>query len=122
MSCTHANAKRWNAKQAVNKVKRLYFSAKARAKEQHIPFTIVQADVLAAWPADGLCPALGLRLQHGVKKMQDASPTLDRLNGEWGYVPGNIAVLSSAANRAKGKLTADELGRIAAWMRSRGLS
>lgn len=87
-----------------------------------MPFTITEADVAAAWPLDNRCPALGLVLKHGVKKMQDASPTLDRKNDEWGYVPGNIAVISAAANRAKGKLTAEELGRIAAWMRSRGLS
>lgn len=54
--------------------------------------------------------------------MQDASPTLDRLNPAWGYTPTNIAVLSLAANRIKSNGTATELERIAAWMRSRGLN
>lgn len=64
---------------------------------------------------------LGLTLARGRGKMQDASPTLDRLNSQWGYEPGNIVVISLRANRAKGALTAHELTQIADWMRSKGL-
>lgn len=51
----------------------------------------------------------------------DASPSLDRVNPEWGYEPGNIAVISLAANRIKSSATADDLERVAAWMRLQGL-
>lgn len=122
MPCNRAGARRSNEQRAVDAVKRLYFSAKHRAKVQGLPFVISMEDVRAVWPADGKCPALGLRLEHGKKKMQDASPTLDRLNDAWGYEHGNIVVISAAANRAKGKLKASELEGIAAWMRGRGLS
>jgi hypothetical protein len=100
----------------------LYESAKARAVLAGAPFTITKHDIAAAWPKNGRCPALGIRLQHGTRSVQDASPTLDRLNGDWGYVPGNIAVISHAANRAKGNMTARQLAGIAAWMRRKGLS
>ncbi len=78
-------------------------------------------DILAVWPKDDKCPALGVPLSVGKQNHHDGSPTLDRLNNDWGYVPGNIAVISYAANRAKGNMRAQDLERIAAWMRSEGL-
>jgi hypothetical protein len=87
-----------------------------------MPFTITVEDVRAAFPADGLCPVLGIELQRGKDgKSQDASPTLDRMNNAWSYEPGNIVVMSQRANRAKGGLTARELDQIASWMRRNGL-
>lgn len=57
----------------------------------------------------------------GKGSSHDASLTLDRLNNAWGYTPGNIAVISMAANRAKGNLRAADLEKIAKWMRATGL-
>lgn len=74
------------------------------------------------YPADGKCPALGIRLERGKKQSQDASPSLDRLNPLWGYEPGNIAVISQKANRGKNSLTADELEKLSLWMRAKGLN
>lgn len=100
----------------------MYALAKSRAKKAGTPFTISLEDVRAAYPADGRCPVLGITLARGKNsKVIEASPTLDRLNNQWGYEPGNIAVISYRANRAKGGLTARELEQIATWMRSRGL-
>jgi hypothetical protein len=100
----------------------LHAIAKQRAKAKGMPFTITVDDVRAAYPADGYCPVLGIKLERGQNgKAKDASPTLDRLNGQWGYEPGNICVISHRANRAKGGLTAEELERIARWMRTKGL-
>lgn len=100
---------------------RLLDRAKQRSKENGIECSITLDDIRAAWPADGRCPALGIELKQGKGKMQDASPTLDRLNPAWGYTPNNIAVISLAANRIKSNGRASELEQIAAWMRSRGL-
>lgn len=86
-----------------------------------MPCTITPEDIRRAWPEDGRCPVLGIRLVAGQGTLHDASPTLDRMNGSWGYEPGNIAVISFRANRAKGGLTARELEQIAAWMRRQGL-
>lgn len=82
-------------------------------------FTITVDDVRRVWSRQ--CPVLGIHLRPGKGKVHDASPSLDRLNGAWGYEPGNIAVISYRANRAKGPLSAEEHERIAAWMRGNGL-
>jgi hypothetical protein len=100
----------------------LYQSAKMRAKREGAEFTITKDDIHAALPADGRCPVLGIPLRRGEGKAQDSSWTLDRVNPAWGYVPGNIAVISFVANRAKGSMTAEQLESIAQWMRARGLS
>lgn len=99
----------------------LWRSARARARKQGQRFTITVDDVRAAWPTDNRCPVLGIELVRGEGASQDSSATIDRLNGAWGYEPGNIAVISLAANRAKGNLRASELEQIARWMRAQGL-
>lgn len=101
---------------------RLFRYARERAREEGTEFTITVDDVRAAFPRDWVCPVLGARMTHGDGKSHDASPTLDRINPDWGYVPGNIAVMSYRANRAKGALRAFELEQIATWMRGRGLA
>ncbi len=75
----------------------------------------------ALWPADGRCPVLGTPFRPQRTGQGPNMATLDRLNNAWGYEPGNVAVLSMAANRAKSTLRAHELERIAAWMRRHGL-
>lgn len=100
----------------------MYESAKSRAQEKGIPFSITIDDVRAAWPPDGRCPALGIVLQRAKGAPNDTSPSLDRLNPEWGYIPGNIAVISQAANRIKNNATAAQLQQVAAYMRARGLA
>lgn len=61
------------------------------------------------------CPILGLELQPGVGRTHDASPTLDRIVPERGYVPGNVVVISMRANRLKSDAAVDELRRIASF-------
>lgn len=100
----------------------MFHSAKKRAKREGAEFTITKQDVRDAIPLDGRCPVLGSPMQRGRGKAQDSSFTLDRVNPEWGYTPGNIAVISFSANRAKGSLTAEQLESIARWMRAKGLS
>lgn len=99
----------------------LWRLAQQRARRGMTPFTITPDDVRAAWPHDGKCPILGLDLKRGRGYTHDATPTLDRINPAWGYEPGNIAIISMMANRAKSNLRATDLEKIAAWMRSRGL-
>lgn len=92
-----------------------------RARQQGVPFTITVEDVRAIYPADGRCPALGVRLTKGTGVATARSPSLDRLQPSWGYVPGNCAVISMAANRAKNNLRARDLDAVARWMRAQGL-
>ena len=45
----------------------------------------------------------------GAGAQGDNSPTLDRIDNSAGYVPGNVWVISSLANRCKNDLSADEI-------------
>lgn len=99
----------------------LFDTAKSRAAYLMVPFTITKEDIRAVWPVDGKCPVLGIDLKAGIGYSRDSSPTLDRINEQWGYEPNNIAVISHKANRAKGRLSAAELEKIATWMRAQGL-
>lgn len=101
---------------------RLYRGARQRSLHDGVEFSITEDDIRAVFPADWRCPVLGIAMQYGKLRLHDASPTLDRINPAWGYVPGNIAVISYRANRAKGAMTAAELEQIADWMRGKGLA
>ena len=86
----------------------IYHSAKARAKQKLLPFTITLSDVSIPL----VCPILGISLQVNEKHMKDNSPTLDRIYPEKGYVPGNVVVVSLRANRIKNDCTPDDLIRM----------
>ncbi len=94
----------------------LYHSAQQRAKKCGWAFTISAKDIKDAWPKDGLCPILRIKLERCAKTC-DQSATLDRVVAEQGYVPGNIAVISHRANRIK-QMISDPcvFDALAAWL------
>jgi hypothetical protein len=98
----------------------LWQSAKARAKERGVLFTLTAADVQAVWPSDGRCPALGVELRRstsGDHRYAPESPSIDKIVPRLGYVPGNIAVISMKANRLKHDETSpDALRLVADWI------
>lgn len=97
-----------------NPEKVLFESARVRARHKGVPFTITLADI--AIPS--VCPLLGIPLEKGEGKIQDASPSLDRVRSELGYTPDNVAVMSVLANRIKNSGTVEQHRRIADWMDS----
>lgn len=119
--CDRNGARRRKRRERSRPERALMMNAQTRAREAGVPFTITSEDVASAWPEDGRCPILGIPLKAGRGRTHDGSPTLDRLNPEWGYEPGNVAVISHKANRAKSNLTAQELRLIADWMEKSGL-
>jgi hypothetical protein len=64
------------------------------------------------------CPVLGIPLTRGTGKPADSSPTIDKVVPEFGYVPGNIKVISFRANSIKRDATVDELRRVLAYTES----
>ena len=86
--------------------------ARIRARDKSLPFSITIEDVIIP----DLCPLLGIPLKKGTGKIQDSSPSLDRVRPELGYVPGNVAVISTVANRIKNSGTAEQHRRIADWI------
>lgn len=86
--------------------------AKARAKEKGLPFSLETRRLVV--PTH--CPVLGIPLKVGDGKLHDASPTLDRLVPQLGYVLTNVTVMSHRANRMKNNGTPEELRKVADWM------
>ena len=81
-------------------------NARARAREAGVPFTIGVEDIVI--PTH--CPILGIPLfRTKGRGGGDNSPSLDRIEPERGYVPGNVIVISNRANRLKSDATVKEL-------------
>ncbi len=88
-------------------------NARSRAKKAGVPFTISAKDILI--PSH--CPILGIPLSQTLGKRGggDNSPSLDRIEPERGYVPGNVIVISNRANRLKSDDSIEELRSIASF-------
>jgi hypothetical protein len=95
---------------AANPEKTMLKWARQRARLFGLPFTITPEDI--AIPER--CPALGINLERGARG-RAASPSLDRIFPELGYIPGNVVVVSFAANRIKSNASPEELVRVASF-------
>jgi hypothetical protein len=86
---------------------KLLYSAQARAKKANIPCTISLEDIVIP----ERCPLLEIKLEKGAGRGKFAlsSPTLDRINNSFGYVSGNVAVISYQANLMKNRATPEQL-------------
>jgi hypothetical protein len=89
----------------------LYYNAKRRAKEEGIPFNLERSDIVVP----PVCPILGLVLKPSSGTVSDASPTLDRIYPDKGYVKGNVVVISMRANRLKSNASIDEIRKLASF-------
>ncbi len=92
--------------------------ARRRAREVGVPCTITRDDIVIP----PVCPVLGKPFVRGTRGHTPYSPTLDRLIPEWGYVPGNVIVISYRANAIKSDGTAEDVRRVGEWMHHAGLS
>lgn len=91
-------------------------SARTRAAARGIAFAIDVAHLEAIAPP--ICPALSIPLNYraGRGMCQNDAPTVDRLDPDAGYVPGNVAVISYKANRMKNNGSLAEHEALVAWM------
>lgn len=103
------------AKAERDPVKYLLKSAKSRALKQGWAFELTASDI--SIPV--VCPVLGIRLERCKSKKAGCSPSIDRIDSERGYVPGNVAVISLRANRIKNDGTIHEHEQVVAWMKAR---
>jgi len=92
--------------------------ARSRAAKLGIDFDLTEADLL---PLPEACPILGKPLRASTGPQDPWAYSLDRINNDRGYVPGNVAVMSYRANRLKNDGTGDEHQQIADWMKERRL-
>lgn len=86
----------------------IYHNAKRRAKDKNIDFDIHWSEL----KIPEYCPVLGIPIIKGIKNSSENSPSIDRIIPEKGYVKGNVAIISSKANRLKQNATLEELKAI----------
>lgn len=90
----------------------ILLSAKKRATCNNLEFNLERKDVVIS----KFCPVLGIELKVGKGKIEDFSPTLDRIDNTKGYVKGNIQVISYLANRMKSNANKEQLLAFANWI------
>ena len=56
-----------------------------------------------------VCPVFGIELDWGMNGNQPNSPSLDRVNPKFGYIPGNVRLISMRANTMKQNMYLEEL-------------
>ncbi len=78
---------------------------KSSAERRGIEFSITEEDI--EMPVR--CPYIGIDLDYTNDEVANNSPSVDRINNNLGYVPGNLQTISSLANRMKGHATTEEL-------------
>lgn len=80
--------------------------ARRRALKKGIPFNLSQDDLM---PIPTHCPVLGIPMEFGDTDGYNNSPSLDRINPELGYVPGNVRWISFRANVLRRDASVEEL-------------
>ena len=110
--------------------KKWFISKKSDARKKNIDFTIEPIDIPEvkiretitidrmnrkhkSWEGveyPKVCPVLGIELDWGVSgKQQPNSPSLDRIDPTKGYIPGNVMIMSTLANKMKSDATPEQL-------------
>jgi hypothetical protein len=87
-------------------------SAKIRSAKENIPCTITVDDIVIP----DYCPVLNIALVPSSRRSRDESPSLDKIDPDKGYVPGNVQVISNKANTMKSNATSKELLAFARWV------
>lgn len=113
--CIACSKKRWEnvvnreRKSTPDDVRRyLFSSAKSRAREKGIAFTITLEDIVI--PEN--CPVLKVKMTSARGARHENSYTLDRVDNSKGYEPGNVRVISWRANYVKATLSLEEIERL----------
>lgn len=88
-----------------------------RARIKGIPFDLSREQVRQLLKETTVCPVFGMPLQRSTTgRMQNDSPSFDRINPSLGYTMGNVVVISWRANHLKNDATAKELRQLADWL------
>lgn len=96
-------------------VDELLYKARVRAKNKNLSFSIEYEDVVIP----DYCPILHIPLHHGKGHSWSFSPTLDRINNAYGYIKGNVHVISALANQMKSSATEKQMFTFAKWVINR---
>lgn len=85
----------------------LWYIARTRSRQNGTEFSITKDDIIIP----ETCPIFNVVLTKGDGYSPDAM-SLDRVDNNKGYVPGNVRVISRKANLMKGSLTVEFLEKV----------
>lgn len=94
---------RYASYKAENREQFMLYQARRRARIKGLVCTITLTD----FSIPKVCPALGIPLSF--EGHRDTTPSLDVINPRFGYIPGNVQVISLRANRCKSDLSFFEM-------------
>lgn len=86
------------------------YNAQAKGIEWALEFKDID------WPTH--CPVLGIELDYFAEGVQDSCASFDRLDPRKGYIPGNVIIMSSRANRIKNNATLEDLEKVYRFVQS----
>ena len=97
----------------------MYKGALQRARRDKLPFDI-DIEYLKSIKTDR-CPIFDMELSwgkigEGHKNKAINSPSLDRIKPEYGYIKGNVCIISNKANTIKNDVSYKELYKVADWL------
>lgn len=105
----YANFKKNNPKECIRR--RLFHSAKKRAKLGNLPFNITKEDIVFG----DFCPVFGTKFVYDANAHCSISPSLDKIIPSKGYVKGNICVISFRANHIKSNVSLEDFQKLTRW-------
>lgn len=95
----------------------MYKAALQRARKENLPFDI-DIEYLKSIRTS-LCPVFGMTLSWGRwdnKGERYNAPSLDKIKPEYGYIKGNVCIISNLANSIKQNVGYEELYKVADWL------
>lgn len=104
--CRYEQAQQWRDR---NYKRVMIHRMRYEARKKGIEFTIEPEDVRMP----NYCPVLGIPIIPGDEMGRKTSPSLDRIDPDEGYVPGNVQIISHRANTLKNNASSEELEAVA---------
>jgi len=98
------------------RIEKNFRSHKSKCKKNGIPFEITKDYLKEIFPKDKRCPVLDIKMKWGGDYGRN-SPSLDKIIPSKGYVEGNVAWISYKANAVKNDATAEEVMKVAKWLK-----
>lgn len=89
-------------------------------KRHRVVSTHVTPELIQYLDNSGICPITRRSLTYGT--LTDSDWSIDRVNNDGGYAPGNLVVMSAKANKAKGSKSADDIDELIHVMKIKGES
>lgn len=88
-----------------NRLQTLIFASRQTAKKKGLEHTITIEDLEQV----AVCPLSGIEIDWGVSGRHLRNPSIDRIDPNKGYIPGNVEIMSCLGNTMKNNATPEQL-------------